>query len=305
MMFELTREMVDQIIFGMENQHEEYCFDLQSGAIVDQSEADDPDRYVPLPTWRSVDGYTLMEKYVATLQNPIYRERLREVLTAGRGVFRQFKNTIKERPELERHWYHFKEREMRKVVAEWYNQLRDSWGLEPVDEEQIIETDELVESDFSVRLEQSEERLAEVESLDEEAFEEAVSSFPPEVRAYLYRAARRGLEGPSSDRSLLLSADTPLDEFAGFIWGVVDASEAGILEVVQLYVAPEFRGLGLAGELLQKMVETAHDRGLAYMVLRLPGECRAVAGLAGRIGFDLVQESHLLDLGRWYREERA
>lgn len=310
-MFELTREMVDQIIFGMENQHVEYYFDLQNGAIVEASDADDEARYVPLPAWRSVDGYTLMEKYIATLQNPIYRERLRDVLSSGRGVFRQFKNTIKERPELERHWYHFKEREMRKVVAEWYNQLRDSWGLEPVDEEKIIETDQLVESDFSVRLEDSADRLEMVGELDPAAFEEAVSRYPEVIRERLYRRARLGVPSPAAESSLVLTAETPMEEFAGFIWGTTAepppegaGGAESVLELVQLFVLPEFRGLGLGTELLTAFIHTAHDRGISYILARLPGECRAVSQLMARVGFDPAQETVLLDLDRWYREQR-
>ena len=74
---------------------------------------------------------------------------MRDALSAGRGVFRNFKNALKQSRDLERSWYRFKEREMRRVVAEWYNQEREAAGLERLGPEPE-ETEDLTVSDFVV-----------------------------------------------------------------------------------------------------------------------------------------------------------
>ena len=134
MEFDLSPELIDQIIFAMENQEKDYVLDTKTLELVPIDElppelVEDEDRLIQLPEWYSVHGYNLMEKFVANLRNPLFRETLREILARGKGVFRQFKDTIKQRKDIERLWFSFKDREMKRVVLEWYNQLRESCGL--------------------------------------------------------------------------------------------------------------------------------------------------------------------------------
>jgi GNAT superfamily N-acetyltransferase len=324
-MFELTRELVDQIIFGMENQHNDYFLDLERKQVVSKEEVEEPDerRYLPLPEWRSVDGYTLMERFVGSLNNPIYRERLREVLSSGKGVFRQFKDTVKEKREIERLWYRFKEQEMRKYVVNWYNELRESWGLEPVDEEAIMETDDLVASDFHLAQESDPGRLEEVGQLDADAFAEFLPNASESFRDWLYEHYRAGVAEPGGRGSVVISAETPSEEFAGFAWGVVEAGSheaaarestepdgtprgsGAVGELLQLYVHPEYRGLGIASQLLERCIEALHRRGSSRLVVRLPGHARVLENLLQRVGFEELEASYVLDLDHWYREEHV
>ena len=114
----LTRELADQIVFGMENQNHVFYLDLDTQTVVPDPPglADADARYVRLPSWRPVDGYNLMARFVASLRNPIYRERLRTILGSGRGAFRQFKDAIGEREDIERLWLAFKQRKMREPL---------------------------------------------------------------------------------------------------------------------------------------------------------------------------------------------
>ena len=88
----LTRELADQIVFGMENQDHVFYLDLDTQTIVPDPPGlgDSETRYVRLPPWRSVDGHNLMARFVASLRNPIYRERLRTILASGRGALYLF-----------------------------------------------------------------------------------------------------------------------------------------------------------------------------------------------------------------------
>jgi GNAT superfamily N-acetyltransferase len=167
MQFELTEELSDLIIFAMENQHEEFALDTETFELVPLEEVseealDEGDgllRYVPVPEWTPADGFRLMERFVAGLQNPVYREKLTAALAGGKGVFRRFKDTVKERPDIERRWFTFKEQAMREVVTEWYNDLRDAWGLERIAVEPA-ETEDLVLSDFTIRQVEGEAPIA-------------------------------------------------------------------------------------------------------------------------------------------------
>jgi GNAT superfamily N-acetyltransferase len=153
----------------MENQNEDFALDTESLDLVPVEElpddarldqgGEDSLRYVPLPEWTPAHGFRLMERFVEGLRNPVYREKLAGALGAGRGVFRRFKDTVKERPEIERRWHHFKDQAMREVVAEWYNDLRETWGLERV-AVQPAETEDLVLSDFALRRIESEHPIA-------------------------------------------------------------------------------------------------------------------------------------------------
>ena len=139
MEFELSPEIMEQIIFAMEDQTAEWYVHRVSGALatgdlVEEAEQvelpEQAEQFVPLPLWQPVDGFRLMERFVATVRNPFHREHLRSALAHGRGVFRSFKNALHQRPDLERLWHGFKEREMRRIVAQWYDREREAAGLE-------------------------------------------------------------------------------------------------------------------------------------------------------------------------------
>ena len=114
--FQLTPEIIDLIIFGMENQSDEYYVDIKTGEVLSETMVEEiyEDAYidsniVSVPEWLPSDGFQLMESFVADLHNPVYKEVLRKILSAGKGAFRNFKNTVKEKESLTQQWYHHKE----------------------------------------------------------------------------------------------------------------------------------------------------------------------------------------------------
>jgi hypothetical protein len=132
MQFELTDEIRNLIVFAMEDQGNSYLFDSVDQKTVIESTIDfvDEDRYYKIPTWDSMKGFKLMERFISILRNPLAREELRGVLLSGKGVFRNFKNVLHQYPEVEKLWFSFKEKEMRLIVSNWYDTFLDSWGLE-------------------------------------------------------------------------------------------------------------------------------------------------------------------------------
>ena len=301
----LTRELIDQVVFGMENQDHEFYLDLEEEQVVADPEItdDEEERYVPVPEWQSVDGYNLMERFVLELRNPIYRERLRSILASGRGVFRQFKDAVRERPDIERLWFGFKQREMRGIVVEWLNDLREQWGLERLTlEDDSEETLELIATDFV--FEEGVPADAElVRLIDRDAFAENFPGEPDELVEAFYQVHRSGIPGPESPESSLLCCRTPAGDTAGVLWAI-RRENAGVTVsvVVQLYVNPEFRGIGLARALMREYLLRAHAHGVREVLFLLPGESASMEGRVEDPALARLSTVGRVSVGHWYRE---
>ena len=104
MRVELSHELIEQIIFGMENQRDQMYLDLLKSTIILQAHVHpdeyDEKRFVTLPDWKPVQGFQLMEKYVENMRNPLVRQELKYALNSRQGVFRQFKDILKKYPKL-------------------------------------------------------------------------------------------------------------------------------------------------------------------------------------------------------------
>ena len=158
MRFELDDTLLDDILFFMENQEGDFLLDTQEVIVIDINNNDydkepdfsDNERFIALPEWNSQDGYRMMESFSSVLKNPIVRQELSGSLNRNKGVFRAFRNVLSEYPEVEKLWYAYKEKEMKKEVIIWYNGLREEWGLEPVGIEPEDNTS-LVLEDFIIR----------------------------------------------------------------------------------------------------------------------------------------------------------
>jgi len=305
MNWEFTPELVDQITYAMENQEESFYLDFQTGTIVaaDQVANDAAEeRWYELPLWRSNEGFQLMERFVAGLRNPIVRDELRNALSAGKGVFRQFKNALKNRQEVEKIWHRFKEREMRKIVYDWFNQILEVQGLARLELLTDEPTDELILSDFAVREGPGLHEQA-IRKLDREVFALAFPEADPSRAERVYEQRRNGL--PPLAEGVVIHAEAPSGEFAGFIWGVVRQDELSgedLAELVQIAIAEEYRGLGLGRSLFRAFIAATERAGAARTVVRLEGKQLAISGLLEREGFAVTAQTLELDLDRWQSE---
>jgi GNAT superfamily N-acetyltransferase len=300
--FDLTPELIDQIIFGMENQEKGFVVDTWDRQVLPADSVDrttDPDRHVDIPEWSSVHGFQLMEKFVTSLRNPLFREILREALSSGRGVFRKFKDALKQRPEIEHLWFNFKEKEMKRVVYHWYNQLREAWGLEQIGPEPE-DTEELILSDLTIRPETGEYTEL-IRELDRKAFFEM---FPESSEAYvrdLYDRRREYYDLALDEDTLLLVAETPAREFAGFAWGAEEPLDAGatLSRLLQLYVVEEYRGLGLGRALLRRFCGVCTQRQVARIRVELIGASMVMVDVFRSEGFAPFSETLELEVSGW------
>lgn len=270
-----TRELVDQIVFGMENQEEQFFLDLEGNRVVREGHvppAERGERYVELPPWKPVDGYNLMMRFVSGLRNPVYRERLRVILASGRGVFRQFKDALSERDDIERLWLGFKQREMRHTVTDWLNDLRELQGLERLELTEEEDPAPLVASDFGFS-DGTAAHIRTIRELDRRVFTENVGNAPSGVATALYRRSRTGLPEPGQPGSTVLVAETPEGDPVAYLWAVeIHENPCSVSIVLLLYVIPDYRGIGLADALLGEHMRRCSARGTTDVVVELTGD---------------------------------
>ena len=325
MTFPLTEEFVSQIRFAMEDQRHRFVVDRASGEVFREDEpepgaarerraapgqpleagGDEPAaldgveggsaQFVPIPTWGPAEGFHLMERFVLKLRNPIFAEMLREALSSGQGVFRRFKEILRKNLEIERLWFSFKDKEMRRVVEQWYESERELAGLERLatgGEPPL----ELVASDFSIL--RGEARHVEPSlKLDQKVLGELQAGVEPRLLAGLRAGpySRAGLPPLLDTRSLFLAAELTGGEFAGFAWAV--AEDPACLRLVQLAVRKHFRGIGLGTQLLRRLILEARDSGYARVLAPLAGPELALAPLFESLGFSAVAVELGYDLG--------
>jgi len=152
MTFELDNILIDDIAFHMENQDDIFVFDIRENQIINSidMEDDDDENYISLPEWTPNDGYRLMEKFTASLNNPVVRQELTTALNKNKGVFRAFRDVLTQYPEIEKKWFKYKEQKIKSEIIAWYNALREEWGLEPIGAEPE-DTSPLVLEDFAFK----------------------------------------------------------------------------------------------------------------------------------------------------------
>ncbi len=293
MNFDLTPQMIDKIAFAMEDQEERYVIHMDTGELLPMKsleEDSEKEGYIPLPRWGSAEGFHLMESFVTTLYNPVYRELLAGALAKGKGVFRNFKDTLKRNKEIEKLWFHYKEKRLRAVIIAWYNLNREARGLEKLSPEPE-ETEELVASDFSLEWGVNTHR-EEILRLDREAFFELFPGEQKQLIEVRFKAKREGISSLDDDASRILVAENPSGDLAGFVWGTAAGQS---LHIVQLAVVKEFRGIGLGETLMKKFIADIREQGIQKLTAELAGKSLRFSEFFRSLGFAPV--SQMLECG--------
>jgi GNAT superfamily N-acetyltransferase len=300
MQFELTEALLEDILFSMEDQEEDFYLDTLKGIVTggEDSEGEDPEpdmegRYISLPDWDSSSGFRLMERFAASCKNPFIREELSSALNRGKGVFRAFKDVLTRRPEAEKLWFSYKDREMKREILRWYNALREEWGLEKIGLEPE-ETGDLILEDFRFR-ELTEKDMPRIKELHERCRVESLD-WMCENGIFAEYAAEYTGEEEDADKGAeqtALAAESGNGEFSGYISAV---RKGNALCVRALEVKPEYRGMGIGEALLVKLLEKTEDGKVSRVLLDLPAGTEGFSRVLVREGFKPYMTKYSLSL---------
>ena len=247
MQFELDDALIDDILFHMENQEGDFLLDTQEGKVVSADNKNDDERFISLPGWNSGDGYRLMERFTAEIKNSLVRGELSRALDRNKGVFRAFRDILEQYPETEKMWHRFKDQKMKEEVINWYNSLREEWGLQPIGTEPE-DNSSLVLEDFVLReaTATDHEKAAALHKIciDEIKDKTACLIFE-DTNCFVFPG------------DFCFAAENSGGEFAGYICAVKNSYG---LHIHLLEVKAEYRGMGLGKTLLSKLVEKSGEQ---------------------------------------------
>ena len=301
--FELRPELANQILHAMEDQNADYVLNTTDQTLRDIAKVANPDdpHLIPIPDWEPSDGYALMESFVLGLNNPEWRERLREALSSGRGAFKRFKATAKQNRHIIAAWRRHKQTRMLARVYDWYNDLRESWGLNPLEPEETSEDRQaLLLEDFSLERRNLAPFGKAIQTLLEAAHRELYRTLPEELVGALYEEPQwlsGGHAGSVGAPEGIVALD-PEEGLAGVIW---ESRRGPLIELQELLVLPAYRGIGLGGLLFDRWFEDALAGDAAFILVRRGLSHPAIRALAEGRGFDSSEIGYLYPRQEWTR----
>lgn len=296
MTFTLTESLRDSISGAMENQETVFMVDAVAGNLIDAAELSeelaDTDNYYALPRWTSQDGFSVMEDFTSQLHQPLAKERLLETLHGGRGVFRNFKTVLKDYPEVEKKWHVFKNSRIQSYISEWYNGLREVWGLEKLDFLGEAEAD-LVHDDFTFRqIDFSRDKKSILEQttiLPEDDITESVQA----AFDFLWRKQFESFDTANQTGFICHSLS---EDFAGCITAAKVSELSDVAILTNLFVPESFRGLGIGSELLDMCMADLKNNGKKWLILPNIIMPETMEPLFTKAGFKKMASGYVADL---------
>ena len=271
MTFELSDSLKTNLLAALENQEKKFLVDAKNGSLIEISELQDvqsdEEYFYSLPEWTSEHGFKLREDFVNQLHSPVAHDELLAVLHSGRGVFRNFRNVLRQYPEIDRLWLKFKNHELLEVVNKWYNGLREIWGLEKFD--YMPESDEsLVHDDFSFLEFESKLHEKMVQKNAIEILSGSDNLLPDEVNSAVLGMWKNHFESDTDVSKSGFICNSMSDEFTGCILvkPVSDVQENVIL-LTNFFVTERFRGLGIGTELLSMCISKLKSANKKWLIL--------------------------------------
>ena len=307
MTFELTKSLIEDIIFSMEDQDGEFALDASQGCVIsldsmlqsEIEELDENDSLYSLPLWTSNDGFEIMEDFAESVRIPKVRSELEQVLSNGRGVFRNYKNLLNKYPHIEKQFHTFKEKKMRAVVLDWYNSLRESWGLEKLNQD-FDDYDDLIQQDFEfIPYNQTKDYdciLAEAKKIAEEIKEDFTGEAAKAIAHFWLR--RFELESGDSKQLPFLGivARTTAEDFAGLLlFSDCSSFAKKVVALTAIFVNQNFRGLGIARELFSRSISYLKSSGIQSIIIADSALPDFLESLIARCGFEKKGSFYVLE----------
>ena len=301
MTFTLSDELLDSIISAMENQEQVFVVYAENGALVALNEfeeiAPDEETFYSLPEWGPADGFAMREEFVKELHNPQVHQQLQAVLHSGRGVFKNFRNVLKDYPEVDKRWHIYKQKFMSARINEWYNSLRDVWGLEKL--EQLPDEEEsFLYDDFSFRnFNGAEDCKIVLSNISAQSFNDG-QNLPNEVNESVFTLWKTRFFMENQTKQSGFICNSVSNDFAGVVTAssLLENQEQTVV-ITSLFVPEQFRGLGICSELLSKCISEMQSNGIKWIIIPEIFAPDIIQPLLTRTGFIKTNLGYLLSIG--------
>ncbi|MGN0730472.1 MAG: GNAT family N-acetyltransferase [Treponema sp.] len=298
MVFELTDELVNSIISALENQDKKFMVDAASNSLAEKTEdiICDEENYYELPLWNSADGFSLMEQFANNLHSPIARNDLQNVLHSGRGVFRGFKDVLKSYPEVEKKWHYFKNKQLIYYVNQWYNSLRETWGLEKLDYE-IEETEDLLSDDFVfTQYDFTCDRDEVLKCIDSVA-KDYCAELPDEISNALSDLWKARADDGFGKNACGFVCRSFSKEFAGsVIFAPCLDNAPNTVLLTSFFVQEKYRGLGIGRKLFEQSLAELKKRRFKWVLIANTIIPETITPLLLCSGFKPIGSGYIADL---------
>lgn len=295
MYFDLTESLIDSILNAMDDQTSVFILDTKSSVLVpsDQS-TENNGQFVSLPKWTSADGFEIRQQFVSVLHSPVAKDELQQILHSGRGVFRNFKICLKKYPEIEKRWHLFKRLRMLSRINEWYNALRELWGLEalPAEPEDF---EDLVQNDFVFReynSKQDNELILQFADAQTGSFDAPLEKDVSSALTFLWKS-----QFQIQSENLGFICRTFSNEFAGCItFQPCPSNSAKTVVMTAFFVLQNFRGLGIGKELLSLSLDDLRKRKIQWVIITNVIIPDHMIPLLNRSGFKKLGSGYIANL---------
>lgn len=298
MTFTLTDSLLSEIQAALDNQEKKFLVKADLNALVEKTdglEGDDINFY-ELPEWTSANGFKLREDFVLNLHSPVAKEELQEVLHSGRGVFKNFRNVLRDYPEVEKKWHIYKNRIMLEYINGWYNNLREIWGLEKLD--YVPESDEnLIHDDFTFSAYDSDTNKQELLLHVNAAFMDRNQDLPEELLMADYNLWYEQFENAEAKGQTGFVCRSYSDDFAGCITvSTLSRKQEQVMFLTSLFVPEAFRGLGIGTELLSVCLSELKKHGKKWLILPQMIVPEILESLLLRIGYKKIDSGYAVQI---------
>ena len=298
MTFTLTDSLLNQIQAALDNQEQQFLVDAQQNELVPKTDGlkSDEEQYYELPEWDSAAGFALREDFVNALNAPLAHEALQQVLHSGRGVFRNFRNVIRDYPEVEKKWHAFKNRKMSSYINGWYNNLREVWGLEKLD--YVPESDDsLIHDDFTFMEYDSKANRQELIFQVNAALKERNENLSEELSQAIYNLWFEQFDSAADRGELGFVCRSFSEDFAGCITvSCVSTKQEKVMVMTSLFVPVAFRGLGIGTELISMCLSKLKKCGKTWLILPQTLLPDYLESLLLRTGFIKIDSGYAAEL---------
>ena len=298
MTFVLNDSLLNKIQSALENQEQKFVLDAQECVLVQKTDSvqEDGQRYYELPEWDSAAGFALREDFVNTLNSPLAHEELQQVLHSGRGVFKNFRNVLKNYPEVEKKWHLYKNTKMLNYINGWYNNLREVWGLEKLD--YVPESDDsLIHDDFSFEAYNSQSDKRELVLQVNADFKARNDNLSQDLLQALFDLWQRQFEQAESEGQTGFICRSFSDDFAGCITAsYVSDRQEKVMILTSLFVPASFRGLGIGTELISMCLSQLKKLGKTWLIFPKMFVPDFLESLLLRTGFEKIESGYFIKL---------